>query len=832
LQSVGVRFGADLNAYTSFDETIYTLLLPTDKPDILEKGFVVLSDWAHNLTFDSTEIRKERGVVIEEWRLGRGAEQRMRDKYLPMIFHNSRYAERLPIGTKKSLETFKDSSLKRFYKDWYRPDLMGVVVVGDLSVKEAELLIKKNFADIPAPNKPRERKIYNVPDHPETFISINTDKEASTTNIMIFYKTNHRPEITIADFKPYYIQLLYFQMLNQRLGELEQQANPPFIGAYSYFGNIGARTKDAYVSLAMVSDTGIIRGLQTILEENEKVKRFGFSQSELDRAKKDLLNSFEIMYQERDKTESDKLADEYVRNFLIHEPIPGITFEYEYFKYLLPQITLGEMDSLAKAWIVDTNRVLVITAPNKPSVKIPSENEIRSEINKVENEKLQAYEDKLTSTDLMKEKPVGGTISNRKYFAEINTYFITLSNGVNVLLKPTPFKNDQILMSAFSPGGQFLYPDSDNFSASWAPEIVKESGIDGFSYIDLQKLLSGKEAVVRPNIGLYTEGLDGSSSPKDFETMMQLTFLYFTKPRIDTLAFISFISRYKAYLKNLLSNPQNYYSDQLAHILSQNHPRGEYPPTPSDLDKIRLSSAFRIYKDRFADASDFTFVLVGSFKVDSIIPFIETYLGSLPDIHRKETWRDIGIRPPKGSVYKKIFKGSDPKSRVTMVFTDSSKYDEKDAYYLQSLADFMNIRLIEVLREEKGGVYGVKASASMTRIPYSSYRIKIQFACAPENVDSLVNDALEIIKEIKQKGVSKDYLNKIKETQRREFQVSVNTNEYWLGYLQNQWFYHENMNQVNQSLKEIIHLKSRDIQKVANKYFKKDYIEVVLYPEK
>jgi zinc protease len=833
LQTIGVRFGADVNAYTSFDQTVYMLQLPTDKEDILKKGFLVLSDWAHNLTFDSVEVEKERGVVIEEWRLGRGGEQRMLDKYLPFLFYKSRYAERIPIGTKENLETFKHFSLIDFYKEWYRPDLMAVIVVGDMPVNEAEEMIKQNFSGIQSPKNEKPREDYGVPDHKETLISINTDKEASSTNVRMFYKADHKPQITLSDFREYYLEQLYSQMLNQRLSELEQQASPPFIGAYSYYsGLVGVRTKDAYVSMAMVSDSGIVSGTKATLEENERVKRYGFTPGELDRAKKDLLNSYEIIYQEKNKTESDKLADEYIRNFLTQEPIPGIAFEYNFFKYLVPQISLDEVNNLAKIWIKDSDRVLVVTAPEKPSIKIPTKDDMLALINNVEKENIKPYEDKLASSELMKEKPVAGKVVDKKYNEKVGVYNLKLSNGVEVLLKPTDFKNDQILMSAVSPGGQFLYPDSDNYSAVYATAVLTEGGVDGFSNIELQKLLSGKAVSVNPIISQYTEGFSGSCAPKDFETMMQLVNLYFTKPRVDTVAYKSYISRFKAYLQNLSSNPQYYYSDQVTRTLTQNHPRGGGIPTPADIDKINLTRAVSIYKDRFADASDFTFVLVGSFKVDSIVPFIETYLGSLPDIHRKESWHDAGIRPPKGPVFKKVYKGADPKSRVTIVFTDSSPYNKKDAYYLESLVDLLNIRLVEDLREEKSGVYNVRASASINRIPYENCNITIRFPCAPENVDSLVNDALEIDKQIEQDGPSKKNLDKVKEAQLREFEVGSKTNEFWLNYLKDKWLYHEDLNDVNNTTKQINKLKAKDIKNVANKYLKKDYIEVVLYPEK
>ena len=830
LQTVGVRFGADINAYTGFDATVYMLQIPTDHEDIVKKGLQVLEDWAHELTFDSIELEKERGVVIEEWRIGRGAEQRMRDKYLPVIFHNSHYAVRLPIGTKENLDHFRRNTIVRFYDDWYRPDLMAVIAVGDIDVDAFEKMIKEHFSKIPAKKNPRPRINYSIPDHKETLTCVTSDKEASSATANIFYLTDEKPEITVGDYRENAKKQLYFEMFNQRISELTRTAKPPYINAYSYFGNIGARGKDAYISSAMVSDTGIMYGFKTILRENEKVKKYGFVQSELDRAKQELLIAFEKYYNERDKTESDNYANEYIRNFLDKESIPGITFEYNFMKKYLPDITLEEINELAKKWITDTNRVVVITAPKKDNLTLPSDSDIKASIDEIANEEIEAYSDKMASSHLMNKKPVPGKIISEKNIPEIGVTELKLSNGVKVILKPTDFKNDEILISAVSPGGQFLYPDSDNFSANYAASIINESGIANFSLTDLQKLLAGKNVSVTPYINSYTEGLKGNCVPKDIETMFQLIYLYFTQPRVDTVAYISFIKRIKAYLKDIYSNPQVYYSNELTHILTQNHPRGGGIPKESDIDKINFSRVYQIYRDRFADASDFTFEIVGNFNTDSIKLMLDDYLASLPSINRKETWKDIGIRPPKGSINKNIYRGTDPKSFVTMVFTDTAKYNSKEAYYLKSLADLLNIRLIEVLREEKSGVYGVGAKASMSRLPYDYYNITIKFPCSPKNVDSLIIEAIGIGHQIKTSGVLKKNMGKIRETQERELEINLKTNYFWLNYLENAELFNDDLLDILKQKESIEKLKSKNIKIIARKYFKDQYIKVALFP--
>jgi zinc protease len=832
LQTMGIKFGPEINAYTGFDETVYMLQLPTDNKDLLEKGIQILEEWAHGITFDSSEIEKERGVIIEEWRLGRGADQRMQDKYLPIIFHDSRYAERLPIGTKESLETFKRNSITRFYKDWYRPDLMAVVAVGDFDKKEIEKYITKYFSKIPKSDKPRFREIFNLPVHKQTFYSVNSDPEASETTVSIYNKSPFKQEITIGDYRRSGIRMLYFQMLNQRISELLRNPNPPFINASSSYGNIGARKDYACVSSALVSETGIETGLKALLIENERVKKYGFTQGELDRAKLDILKMYDQFYNERDKSESEQFAAEYIRNYMLNEPIPGIAMEYKIITESFPNIQISDVNVLAQKFVSDSNRVIVVTAPKKDGLKLPTEDQLQATVLSVASMKIEPYSDKLAGAVLMPEVPKPGKILNFREIKAIGTTEILLSNGVKVLLKPTDFKDDEILLSAISKGGQFLYPESDNFSAEFCTNIIQESGIGNFNAVELQKVLAGKNANVSPYTNDYLEGMKASCVPKDIETMFQLLYLYFTQPHIDMDGYQSWINRNKAYLANVISDPMVYYSDQLAKIMSQNSPRGGGVPKVEDLDKVNPERALQIYKERYANASDFEFIIVGNFKIDSIRKFLETYLGSLPSENKKENWNDIGIRPPKGQVKKDIFKGSDPKSLVTYIVTDTITYNKDNAYYLKSLEDFLDIRLIEVLREEKSGVYGVSASCNMNRMPFQNYVITFRIPCAPTNTDSLVNEALKIIEDIKQNGISEVNMKKVKESQVRELEVSLKNNSFWLSYLENSDLLGDDLLRIQTKKENIEKLTSKNIQDITKKLFVKNSIQVTLYPEK
>ena len=832
LQSVGIKFGPDINAYTSFDETVYMLTLPTDSTDILNNGYLVMEDWGHNVTFDNKEIDKERGVVIEEWRVGRGPSQRMLDKYLPVLFKNSRYAERLPIGKKEIIENADYETIKRFYHDWYRPDLMAFIVVGDIDVDETEEKIKEHFNKLELSDTPRQRLSYEVPDHKETLISINTDKEAPVTIVRIYYKTDIEIQKTYGDYRNMLIQSLFTGMLNQRLDELIEKPDPPFINAGTYYGSLWARTKYAFQAVALVGENGIEKGLQSLFEENLRVKNHGFTAGELERFKKDMLRFYEKAYSERDKTESSTFASEYIRHFLENEPLPGVEFEYNFVKQYLPGITLEEVNLLADKLITDNNRVIVVQAPEKEDIIIPSENDLTALISQVEKSDLSPYEDKQIATSLIDNIIKKGEIIDQKKIEEIDITELKLSNGVKVILKSTDFKNDEILISAFSPGGHSLYTDEDHQSAINADGIVGESGVSTFSNSDLTKILAGKAISVSPSINYYFEGFKGNTSPKDMEALFQLIYLYFTNPRKDESSFQSYISKQQAYYKNLLSDPVRFYFDQYFRIKTNNHPRANKLPTEEDLKKIEFDKAIEIYADRFADASDFTFFFVGAFNTDSIKPLLEKYIASLPGIDRKETWKDLNIRPPEGKVEKVIEKGMAPKSFVSIYFEKDVKWNEKDAHLLTTVGRILDRKYIEILREELSGVYGINTDAGLSKIPYSSAYLQIIFPCSPENIDSLTNTALAEISKIQQQGVSEEDIKKAKEIQRREIEENIKRNNYWLNNLQDCYLKGTDFSRFIDYEKKIEGISSDELQRVTSKYINlNEYIRVVLVPE-
>ena len=834
LQSIGVEFGADLNAYTSFDETVYMLPVPTDKPGLVDKGLQILEDWAHNALLDSLEIEKERGVVIEEWRLSRGADERMMKQTLPVQYQGSKYAERLPIGKIESLRNFSHAALKRFYTDWYRPDLQAIIIVGDIDVNDMEQKVKETFGDIPAATAPRKRETFPVPDHTEVLTVVAKDKETAFPSVEVLFKKDPLPETTIGDYVRYMNEMLFTGMLNNRFREVTLKPNPPFVGAGSYYGESYARTKDAYQLFANTSDTGMARSLYALMEENRRVLLYGFTPSEFELQKKQIQSFYDRIFNEREKEESYKYADEYAGNFLVNEPIPGIEWEYDFVKQHLSSVTLQDVNKLAAQWITKNNMVVTLNAPDKEGVKIPSPAEVNNVLSAVDIAAIEPYKEKVLATSLIepgKLKP--GKIISSKADEELGTTTIKLANGATVLLKPTNFKNDEILFRAFSKGGHSLVKDADYYSAINAANIVVQSGVGNFSAIDLGNMLKGKNTSLTPTIGTYSEGMSGNTIPKETETLLQLIHLYFTAPKKDAAAFESFKTRQKQLYANIAANPQIYFSGEFQKIMTQNHPRAGALPKPTDFDKINLDRSIQIYKERFSNAGDFTFLFTGSFDEDSIKPLLEKYIGSLPAIAKKESYLDLGIRPPKGKVDKVITKGEDPKSLVNLVFTVPAVYNTNEAYALLSLGELMNIKLVEQLREEKAGVYGVSAYGGMNRIPYSSSTFNISFPCAPENADTLTAAAIDELRKIIKTGVSAEDLEKIKEQQKRKLEVDIKQNIFWSNNLFDAYFYGTNPSDILNKQKMIDNLSSKIIQDAAKKYINlNSYIRATLKPAK
>jgi zinc protease len=831
LESIGMRFGPSVNAFTSFDETVYMLEVPTDKPDVLDKAFLILEDWAHNLSFDPAEIDKERGVITEEWRLRRGAGARMQDKQFPILLKGSRYAERLPIGDMEVVQSFKHDRLKKFYADWYRPELMAVVAVGDFDKAAVETLIKNHFESIPKSPARKLRPSYNVPDYPGTLFAIATDKEASGTSVSVYSKMPMRDQTTVGSYRQQIVERLFTGMLSARFSEIAQKPDAPFLGAGAGRGHF-VRTKEISTLSAGVKEDGIERGLEALFTEAERVVRFGFTATELDRQKTNNMRALERAVAEKENQPSGSLADEYTRNFTEKEPIPGIEYEAALYARFLPDITLAEINALAKDWVPDRNRVVLVNAPEKPGLTVPDEAKLTAVIASAVRRDLTAYAETVDSQPLLDPLPTPGAVMKT---ATKDAFGITeweLANGVKVVLKPTTFKEDEVLFSAFSPGGTSLASDADFIPAQTAAQVIASGGLGKFSQIDLQKRLTGKVASVRPFIRETEEGLQGSASRRDLETMFQLIYLRFTQPRADPGIFNVLTASTKSALTNQKASPDFAFADTLNSILSQDHPRARLMRLEM-VDQMNLEKSLAFYKDRFSDASDFTFVFVGSFDSDTMKPLVERYLGALPATHRQETWKDIGVRPPTGVVEKRVDKGLEPKSRAQLVFSGPFQYNQVQRVAIRAMAQALEIRLRESLREDLGGTYSASASASYTKIPREEYTITIGFGCSPDRTDELVKGVFKEIDQLKTNGPTDKQVSDVKETFLRDQETNMKQNGYLLTQIANRYQLSEDLTSLFNMADFYNKIDAATIKDAARLYLKNDnFVKVTLFPEK
>lgn len=831
LESVGLRFGPDLNAYTSFDETVYMLRVPTDRPQILERALDLYEDWlTGGMSLEGGEIDKERGVIVEEWREGRGAQARLVDRQIPTLLAGSRYADRLVIGTMETLREAPHEALRRFYRDWYRPDLAALIAVGDFDPAEMESRIRARFEKIPRREDPRPRLAYEVPGHRETLFSIEEDPELTDTRIAVYYKHPAKPEGSYGDYRRMLTETIYDSLMNARLDELAQAQDPPFLGAAAASDGL-VRTASAYYQIAGVAAGGVERGLAALLKEAERVDRFGFTATELERVKAEIARSYEGASKERDTIESRGLAAEYVRHFLTGEPIPGIAMEAALVRHFLPRVSLDELNRLARDWITEENRVILASGPKAPGVSLPSREALLAVFDRVRAETLVAYVDQVVDAPLLAEKPTPGTVVSESTIPEIGVIEWRLTNGARVVLKPTTFKNDEVLLSAFSPGGSSLISDRDYNSAIFAPSLLGESGIGGFSSVELAKALAGKRAAVRPYISDLEEGFSGGASPADLETMLQLLYLQFTSPRLDPQAAKTFLDKLTEVVRHRADSPETAFTDRLHAAMWKNHPRRQ-PVTPEVLAAIDVEQALASYRERFADASDFTFLLVGNLDLAAVKPLVETYIGSLPSIARRETYRDIGVQSPSGVVEVRVAKGIEAKSQVVIHWGGDAEWTRENAHGLETLADALSIRLREVLREDRGATYGVNVAASLTARPRPLYDLTIEFGCAPENADALVAGVFDEIKSLRKRGVPPAVTQKIQETQRRANEVALNENDEWLGRLEAAYTLGFDPRQILDRDRLIRRINPALIRDTARRYLTLDrYVLGVLSPE-
>ncbi|THC46872.1 pitrilysin family protein [Massilia sp. Mn16-1_5] len=834
LQSIGVKFGADLNAYTSFDETVYILPIPLDRPENLGKAFQVLEDWAHGLSFDEDVIEKERGIVLEELRLGKGAGDRIGKQIYPKIYNGSRYAERLPIGKEEVLRSFKPETLKRFYRDWYRPDLMAVVAVGDIDPKTIEKLVKTHFSKLKNPKPARPRVYAEIPQREETEAVVVTDKEAGGNSILVRYPVQPvREPDTVRGYREQLVEGLFTGMLGARLQELSQLAEPPFLRGGSALGKLTPFYKSFNTS-AVIGPGGAPKAIDALVRENERARRYGFGQAELDRARKNMLRSFERLYSEREKTDSGAYVAEYMRNFLQQEPIPGIAAEYRYANEMLPGVTLDEMNAYARRTIpANSGKLVIYTGIERADTPPPQGEALLAALSAAEKAEVAPHEEKALGSQLMAKPPKAGSIVSETGDKALGLTYLTFSNGVKAILKPTDFRNDQIVMSAARYGGQSLFGDADILNARYANAIVASMGLQDYSPLDLSKVLAGKAAAVTMGLAGYSEVLGASSGATDVETMLQLLWLRFDAVRRDEDLFKSFIGKQVEAARNRLGQPGARFGDAVVATLYNSHPRAPRPLRPEEFEQISLDRSIAIYRERFSSAKDLTFVIVGSFDPKAMKPLLATYLGSLPTPDIPTAWRDVGLRPVKGVVKRAVYSGSEPKSTISLTFTGEAPFSEPEQMRLQALVEILNIRIIEVLREQLSLIYGGSASAQLGRIPYGNYTLSVTLPTGPESVDKVLKATFDEFERLKRDGPSAGDLAKVKQNWIQNHRKALRENGYWLGRIQAALIDETDPADILTHEQRVNALSAGEVQEAARRYLNtENYVQVVLYPEK
>ncbi len=831
----GVKFGENVNAYTSIEQTVYMLTnVPTTNMDLVDSCILILHDWSSFISLEGEEIDKERGVIMEEKRTRNDAQQRMWEKMLPDIYPNSPYGHRMPIGTDEVIMGFDHEALRAYYHKWYRPDLQGIIIIGDVDVNEVENHLKAIFEDIPAPINPTERTRFEVADNTEPIVSICTDREETNYGVSVYYKHDIVPFKERNDIQYWlkgYIDQLVAMMYNNRMEELTQKANPPFIFGYGYYGTFFVSdTKDAWTSMAYAKDKdGIDEALTALVTENKRMQQYGFTASEFERAKADLMKHIENQYDERDKQETARLFNPILAHFLTNEPLMGIENEYMLLSQILPNLPVEAINQYVPELIREDNIVITLTAPEKEGEKLPSKAELIEMLNKAKEIEVEPYVETVSNEPLIATLPVKGSIESKKHDDTFDATVLTLKNGVKVIYKPTTFKDDEILMSAYSFGGYSVMDQSDPYTLQEINALATLGGVGNFSAIDLPKVLAGKRASVFPSIGMMTEGMNGNCSARDLETMLQLTYLYFTSPRSDEEAFQSYITRAKAMVANAESDPMTAFRDNLMFAMYDNHPLVKRMKA-EDYDKVDYAKAMKLYADRFKDANNFVFTFVGNIDPETFEPLIEQYIGALKTKKNDETWTaNVPSITEKDitSHYTKAMEN--PKVTCYTIYSGDMQYTRKNQLTMQALNDVMDIVYTEKIREDEGGTYGVGVQGNLSLRPKETFMFLIGFDTNKEMYEKLMGIAIAELQNVANNGPRPEDLKKVKEFLVKKHSEDMENNRYWMSCIQSQE--RDNINPM-QDYNDIINsITADDVANMAKAVLKGYKKEVVQIPE-
>jgi zinc protease len=840
-ESIGMQMGENLNAYTGFDETVYMLMnVPVTRTGVVDSCLLILHDWSSFLLLEDDAIEKERGVIREEWRTNRTAQLRLWEQQLPQMYPNSRYGHRLPIGDIHIINNFKADELHTYYKKWYRPDLQAIIIVGDIDVDRVEGKIKTLFADIPAPVNPAPREKSLVADNATPLISIAKDKEASRMELSLYYKHEIVPDAfkgTIVDFITNYTKAVISMTMKERLAEILQKPDPPFISADAgdddYFIS---PAKGAWTSTAVVKPNELKRAMRALVEETERVRKHGITEAEYERARENILKIYESAYNEREKQENSLYAQECARHFTDNEYMPGIEAEYELVTQIAPILPVKGInqyiDELFKESERGKNLVISLSGPDKEDLIYPTENELFEMYVSAFENKVEAKEEEVVSKILIPQLPQPGKIVEERDDPLFDTKLFTLSNGARVVVRQTDFKADEILMTATSPGGTTQFPDEKDI---WNLKVINIAnmlgGLGEFSATKLKKAIAGKHVELSAGLEEATENFNGSVSPSDLKTMFELIYLQFTAVRTDDAAYASFEERVKQELHTLYLDPSTAFSDSLTDLIYNRNPRNSRLKA-SDFDRIDYHRMIEMYKERYADASDFIFTFVGNVNLDSIRPLMEQYLASLPSLGRKEKPDEKQVTPfRKGKVSCHFTKKLEtPISTVGLMYTGEMPYNLKNVVTTLLLSQILDLAYMQKIREEKSASYGVQNHIYVTDFPEGRSSIQIYFDTNPEQQDEIIQTVKSELEQIASNGPQPHELEVARRTILKGRVEMKHRNDYWLNIISA--YYYRNFDGHTEYENILTNLTGKDVQSFAKQLLDQgNEIEVVMSSE-
>lgn len=836
LQSIGVRRGADVNAHTGYDETTYELSIPTAKQEYVDKGFLALSDWAQGMLFDPAAIDAERGVILEEIRLRNSASFRMNRSLSTNWFFGlgeSRYAKRNPGGKEDIVKNAPPEALRRYYKDWYRPDLMAVVVVGDIDPAFAEKMIETHFGAMAMPANPRPLVRVRMAPQRSTDAKIATDDEAAGSTLNIRYPLSERPvRRTLGDYRQHQVRNLFNLMLNRRLQQLTQLPEPPFLRAQTGYDVMG-KGYQAYKIDAALGKGGAVPAITALTQESTRAREFGFSQGELDAAKKSMLRAMELQYAERDKIDSVSFVNAYVGGFLNGEVLPGLEDEYRFMRELLPEIGLADIQQYARTTLpANAPRTLTFKGRDRPEAPAPGKRELLSALEAADRTPVTAREEKVFAGSLLAAPPPGGAIVAEAQDPVVGITRLTLSNGVKVILKKTDFRNEQVVMRAARFGGATLYKPEDDVNGRLASAVVSTMGWGAHSPAALQQMLAGKSVGLGVSMSDHTEHLAGGAAPADLETLLQGIYLRFTSVRRDEDLFKSFINKQLEGTRDAMARPEAIMAEAVRTTLYNNHPRVTGVPSQEALRKVTLDHSIDLFKERFSSARGMTFIFVGNFDPAGLKPLLATYLGSLPTDEIAVGFKDLGIRPVTGVVRKEVRRGTHDQSVVSLNFTGPATYSDAERIRFRALVEIAKSRLTTLLRD-KSLVYAVGLTSNFSHVPYGHYQMTATLPTSPGKVDPLLAAVFADIDALKTRGPEPSDLFKAQQVMLQTLQRSLKDNGAWAALLEGAVLNGSDPAERLADDKRLSALTVDDIRAAAQQYFNTgNYVQVVMNPEK